>query len=108
MKMNKWTNLLSFIIFFKYNFIRIKLNSFSNITNKFNNPNDFFKTLELFLSSSIISNKSYKQKYIIKDTLYSCIDKTAFENLLIQNSQRQDLSEKELELLEIYNKPREW
>ena len=78
------------------------------ITNKFNNPNDFFKTLELFLSSSIISNKSYKQKYIIKDTLYSCIDKTAFENLLIQNSQRQDLSEKELELLEIYNKPREW
>lgn len=82
------------------------------ITNKFNNPNDFFETLELFLSSSIIStstsNKSYKQKYIIKDTLYSCIDKTAFENLLIQNSQRQDLSEKELELLEIYNKPREW
>jgi predicted KAP-like P-loop ATPase len=72
------------------------------ITNKFNNPNDFFETLELFLSSSI------KQKYINKDTLYSCIDKTAFENLLIQNSQRQDLSEKELELLEIYNKPREW
>ena len=79
------------------------------ITNKFNNPNDFFKTLELFLSSSIISTStSNKQKYIIKDTLYSCIDKTAFENLLIQNSQRQDLSEKELELLEIYNKPREW
>lgn len=82
------------------------------ITNKFNNPNDFFETLELFLSSSIIStstsNKSYKQKYIIKDTIYSCIDKTTFENLLIQNSQRQDLSEKELELLEIYNKPREW
>lgn len=82
------------------------------ITNKFNNPNDFFETLELFLSSSIIStstsNKPYKQKYINKDTLYSCIDKTAFENLLIQNSQRQDLSEKELELLESYNKPREW
>ena len=79
------------------------------ITNKFNNPNDFFETLELFLSSSIVSTStSNKQKYIIKDTLYSCIDKTAFENLLIQNSQRQDLSEKELELLEIYNKPREW
>lgn len=87
-------------------------NSKTFIQNKFKNFDKFFKTLSLFISTSTINSsasyKPYKRTTLSKENLYLFIDKSDFENILSHHSQRQDLSDTEKELIEMYNNPREW
>lgn len=70
------------------------------IQSKFNNSNEFFKTLQIFVSG--------KENNLRKNNIYVFIDKTDFDTLLNYHSQRQNLTQNELELIEIYKKLREW
>ena len=82
-------------------------NSKTFIQNKFNNPNEFFKTLSFFVSTSTINSsasyKLFKRTKISRQNLYLFINQTDFETLLNQNSRNGNLTQNEQRLVDLYN-----